>query len=195
MINQNNEIDKLETKLTGNPSGGSFVKTEPNKKQKTESPKSEASNFMQKLDMNDVNLKKLDEKLPVEQGNLDYFSEYIKLFFANVVLTTQLKELYSEREVLVKKLGVLESEADKKKRKRKKKDEVERNFRCMVDGCGKAYGSENSLNQHYKLKHEELWQKQKLACPELAEKEAHFQGEDMDSSDDGDPKKIAGGAD
>ena len=46
--------------------------------------------------------------MPVEQGNLDYFSEYIKLFFANVVLTTQLKELYSEREVLVKKLGVLE---------------------------------------------------------------------------------------
>jgi len=61
---------------------------------------------MQKLDMTDANLKKLDDKLPVEQGNLDYFSEYIKLFFANVVLTTQLKELYSEREILVKKLGV-----------------------------------------------------------------------------------------
>ena len=46
--------------------------------------------------------------VPLEQGNLDYFSEYIKLFFANVVLTTQLKELYSERELLVKKLNMLE---------------------------------------------------------------------------------------
>ena len=29
--------------------------------------------------------------------------------------------------------------------------------------------SENSLNQHYKLKHEEIWQKLKLTCPELGE--------------------------
>jgi len=38
----------------------------------------------------------------------------------------------------------------------------------MNEGCGKAYGSENSLNQHYKLKHEEVWAKIKSLCPELA---------------------------
>lgn len=47
----------------------------------------------------------------------------------------------------------------KKKRKRKTKDEVERNFKCNLDSCGKSYGSENSLNQHMKLKHPEFWNK------------------------------------
>ena len=45
----------------------------------------------------------------------------------------------------------------KKKRKRKTKDEVERNFKCNLDSCGKSYGSENSLNQHMKLKHPDFW--------------------------------------
>lgn len=45
----------------------------------------------------------------------------------------------------------------KKRRKRKLKCEVDRNFVCIVDGCEKAYGSENSLNQHIKLKHLEFW--------------------------------------
>jgi len=29
---------------------------------------------------------------------------------------------------------------EKKKRKRKTKDEVERNYTCVIKGCGKAYG-------------------------------------------------------
>ena len=45
----------------------------------------------------------------------------------------------------------------KKRRKRKLKCEVSRNFVCIVNGCEKAYGSENSLNQHIKLKHLEFW--------------------------------------
>ena len=32
-----------------------------------------------------------------------------------------------------------------------------RNFQCMVSSCGKSYGSENSLNQHVKLKHKDFW--------------------------------------
>lgn len=44
-----------------------------------------------------------------------------------------------------------------KKRIRKKKDDVSREFRCVVEGCRKAYGSENSLNQHIKLKHKDFW--------------------------------------
>ena len=28
-----------------------------------------------------------------------------------------------------------------------------RNFKCMIPGCIKAYGSENSLQQHLRLKH------------------------------------------
>lgn len=30
--------------------------------------------------------------------------------------------------------------------KRRLKTEIERNYRCVVPGCPKAYGSENSLN-------------------------------------------------
>ena len=45
----------------------------------------------------------------------------------------------------------------KKKRKRKKKSEVERKFKCLMTTCNKSYGSENSLNQHIKLKHKEFW--------------------------------------
>lgn len=48
-------------------------------------------------------------------------------------------------------------EVQKKKRKRKKKNEVERNYSCHIDGCQKSYGSENSLNQHMKIKHPEFW--------------------------------------
>ena len=49
----------------------------------------------------------------------------------------------------------------KKKRKRKSKAEVDRSFRCVVQGCVKAYGTENSLNQHIKLKHKEFWEQLK----------------------------------
>lgn len=34
----------------------------------------------------------------------------------------------------------------KSRRKRRLKTEIERNYRCVVPGCPKAYGSENSLN-------------------------------------------------
>lgn len=51
----------------------------------------------------------------------------------------------------------MKNESIKKKRKRKKKDEINRNFVCKIEYCDKSYGSENSLNQHIKLKHKEFW--------------------------------------
>lgn len=52
----------------------------------------------------------------------------------------------------------MKNELIKKKRKRKKKDEIKRNFVCKIEYCDKSYGSENSLNQHIKLKHKEFWE-------------------------------------
>jgi len=36
--------------------------------------------------------------------------------------------------------------------------EIKRHYKCMVEDCSKAYGSEGSLNQHIKLKHPEYFQ-------------------------------------
>ena len=42
---------------------------------------------------------------------------------------------------------------EKGKRMRRNADEIERYYKCSVKACSKSYGSEGSLNQHYKLKH------------------------------------------
>lgn len=46
---------------------------------------------------------------------------------------------------------------EKSKRMRRNADEIERYYKCSIRTCGKSYGSEGSLNQHYKLKHPELY--------------------------------------
>lgn len=92
------------------------------------------------------------------------------LFLVNIVLTTKVKKLQEEVEELKEKLRKYEmhgppgnmkygSDMEKRKRKRKTKDQVERNFCCNIGQCGKSYGSENSLNQHMKLKHPDFWNK------------------------------------
>lgn len=62
-----------------------------------------------------------------------------------------------ERELMLRQngdsLGNYNLSNFRQKRKRKRKDEVVRSFRCPIDNCMKAYGSENSLNQHIKFKH------------------------------------------
>ena len=69
---------------------------------------------------------------------------------------------------------------EKKKRLRKKKNQILRSFVCHVEGCDKSYGSENSLNQHIKNKHENEWNNKKqrklnINCKEnLEEKKDHF---------------------
>jgi len=101
-----------------------------------------------------------------------------------MTLVTKIKEMTEEKEVIVSKITMLEKreklaaeqelstagiekddvgseDSAKKKRTRKRKEEVERAFECPVGGCGKAYGSENSLNQHLKIKHQEYWEKLK----------------------------------
>ena len=45
----------------------------------------------------------------------------------------------------------------KKKRYRRQADQIERHYKCPIEGCNKAYGSEGSLNQHTKLKHPEFF--------------------------------------
>ena len=92
------------------------------------------------------------------------------LFLVNIVLTTKVKKLQEEIQELNERIrkyethgfpGNIKFNADlgKRKRKRKTKDQVERNFKCNINGCNKSYGSENSLNQHMKLKHPEFWAK------------------------------------
>lgn len=94
------------------------------------------------------------------------------LFMVNIVLTTRVKRLQEELEELQDNLKrykthgpnkihpfdpKFKAETPKRKRKRKKKNEVERNYSCHIDNCQKSYGSENSLNQHMKIKHPEFW--------------------------------------
>lgn len=50
----------------------------------------------------------------------------------------------------------------KKKRTRRCANEIKRDFICKAEKCGKSYGSEGSLLQHFKLKHPELQDSQLL---------------------------------
>ena len=49
----------------------------------------------------------------------------------------------------------------KKMRVRRAANMIERRFICHAQSCGKAYGSEGSLNQHIKNKHSELRKEKK----------------------------------
>jgi len=120
----------------------------------------------QNMGMND----RMDQQsmmMPPDEHNLNYYQEYCRLFIANVVLTTQMKDLVAEKNELLTKLAKLEkrskelnetkaldeSAEEKKKRFRRTASEIDRHYRCPVETCQKSYGSEGSLNQHVKLKH------------------------------------------
>lgn len=74
----------------------------------------------------------------------------------NIVLNTRIKKLKEENSNFRKKIDECQkgssqrsytsSGGHKKKRKRKLKNEVIRNFKCCYPGCIKSYGSDNSLN-------------------------------------------------
>ena len=49
---------------------------------------------------------------------------------------------------------------DKRKRHRRTATEIQRHYKCPVEGCHKSYGSEGSMNQHMKLKHVEFYRQQ-----------------------------------
>ena len=102
--------------------------------------------------------------------NFSYYHQYCRLHLANVVLLSQLRELFNQRNDLSSKFTKLEKKGleiqqgernnnDKKKRFRRTANEIERHYRCPVDTCQRSYGSEGSLNQHLKIKHYELYQK------------------------------------
>mmetsp|Transcript_10038 Transcript_10038/g.8561 ORF Transcript_10038/g.8561 Transcript_10038/m.8561 type:complete len:91 (+) Transcript_10038:222-494(+) len=81
---------------------------------------------------------------PIDQ-NMNYYQEYCRLFIANVVLTTQMKELISEKNELLSRItdlersshnaskgGVSDFHPDKKVRLRRKATDVERHYVCPV---------------------------------------------------------------
>jgi len=113
----------------------------------------------------------LESMLPPNDQNANYYQEYCRLFIANVVLTTQMKELIAEKNEILQRISDLErgektsvnkknkspeTHDDKKSRIRRKANEVERLYKCTDMQCQKSYGSEGSLFQHMKLKHPEL---------------------------------------
>lgn len=58
------------------------------------------------------------------------------------------------------------------KRTRKRKNEVVRGFKCLYPNCDKAYGSENSLSQHIRLKHPNYYKKFKGIIKSTFEKDS-----------------------
>jgi len=111
----------------------------------------------------------LESMLP-PRNDQNYYQEYCRLFIANVVLTTQMKELIAEKNELANRLNELENSdrgnkggstkspepLDKKSRIRRKAADVERHYKCPCSNCHKSYGSEGSLIQHVKLKHPDI---------------------------------------
>eukprot|EP01017_Pseudomicrothorax_dubius_P049364 TRINITY_DN9168_c0_g1_i1.p1 TRINITY_DN9168_c0_g1~~TRINITY_DN9168_c0_g1_i1.p1 ORF type:complete len:195 (-),score=25.83 TRINITY_DN9168_c0_g1_i1:155-739(-) len=112
-----------------------------------------------------------------DETNLNYYQETRKLYVANMVLTSQLKELVEEKRGLLEKITRLEAAHNqpasyatsgvlddrKQKRKRRTAKDIERHYKCLVESCPKSYGSEGSLAQHIKLKHPGFFYKPGLA--------------------------------
>ncbi len=70
-----------------------------------------------------------------------------------------LNKLRDIQEITMRTVKQLEEERandNLKKRKRRFKDQIERNFTCPVDDCFKAYGNESSLLKHIKGKHNQV---------------------------------------
>ena len=88
--------------------------------------------------------------------NLSYRPGLMRfLFLSHIFLINKLQRLKGLVERREEELDFLKNDSEEqndareisgKKRIRKKKDAVSREFCCVVDSCGKAYGSENSLN-------------------------------------------------
>ncbi len=106
----------------------------------------------------------------------------------NIVLNTRIKKLHEENNNFKKiiedqlkgssKRSYCSNGISKKKRKRKLKNEVVRNFKCGYPGCNKSYGSDNSLNQHVKIKHSEFWKKTKYTNVNDFQKEIYMEKEE-----------------
>lgn len=125
----------------------------------TESPKMELPPTLSNVDIS----------ILLEQ-NFKYYQEFIKTLETNKLLKTELCGLLKERNDLKQMIARLERRNKKicpsfnhrdlndiytnRKRHRRGKNEIRRMFECDYPNCKKTYGSEGSLAQHIKLKHE-----------------------------------------
>lgn len=85
--------------------------------------------------------------------SVNYYEEYCKLFVSNKLLKSKIRELKEESDELKTQLGDFVNAEEKTQRKRRKAQEIQRFFQCQ--SCSKAYGSEASLKNHWKIKHNE----------------------------------------
>ena len=119
-----------------------------------------------------------NDKEKIKVKNRNYYLNYLNLLQINEQLDLTLKELENEKSNLklyIQKSEVLKIKNEKTKknfddnrnnyfdndikslsflkRKRRKKNEIISKYVCKIFECKKAYGSEASLKQHIKLKH------------------------------------------
>ena len=102
----------------------------------------------------------------LQQQNYKYYLEFIKTEQINQLLKNQLNNLQIEKNNLKQLITRLERKNKKvkekkkdnindlymnKKRHRRNKNEILREFKCNL--CEKKYGSEGSLKQHIRIKH------------------------------------------
>ena len=124
--------------------------------------------IIQIFNVNEENLKNLKNYKQTlinnsDQENNKEHKQRMEYMIGHILLNTKLIKLLEENESMRKQLKKLKKESSlhsysqdgsKKRRKRKLKNEIVRNFKCSHPHCHKAYGSENALNQHMKIKHE-----------------------------------------
>eukprot|EP01017_Pseudomicrothorax_dubius_P029574 TRINITY_DN3602_c0_g1_i2.p1 TRINITY_DN3602_c0_g1~~TRINITY_DN3602_c0_g1_i2.p1 ORF type:complete len:105 (-),score=16.90 TRINITY_DN3602_c0_g1_i2:92-406(-) len=92
-----------------------------------------------------------------------------------------MKELLAEKNELLAKIARLERQAqdtgsvsgdglvtEKRRRHRRCANEIDRSFRCPVEGCPKSYGLEGSLVQHIKLKHPKYYEANQITPSQVA---------------------------
>ena len=71
-------------------------------------------------------------------------------------LKNNLKELVDKAKVDEERIGWnFDFGNEKKKRIRRKAKQVDRCYKCKAEDCAKVYGTEGSLKQHIKIKHQE----------------------------------------
>ena len=102
----------------------------------------------------------------LQEQNYKYYLEYIKTEEINRILKNQLNNLQIEKNNLKQLITRLERKNKKvkekkkdnindlymnRKRHRRNKNEILREFKCNL--CEKKYGSEGSLKQHIRIKH------------------------------------------
>ena len=90
-----------------------------------------------------------------------------KLLISNMVLCNEIKIIQEKNGKLARRKSILEKQLKAEgfsnlkqfvqKRKRRKKSQLRRHYCCPFPGCLKRYASDNSCNQHLKIKHVKFW--------------------------------------